>query len=146
MKGHSVQKQRRLQKEPRDYGYETVLYTMRYNNNLTIIIILQLRVCGMTKKRNSKGYCKTTEYVEVRVPATASYTDVATVSKGIVGLSTESVGVLTLFRIDGTVIPDSHVAPWTIDLKKSSSQIKLGVRGIFNFLHTNNIMHNSIIN
>ena len=41
---------------------------MHYNNNLTIIIILQLRVCGMTKKRNSKGYCKTTEYVEVRVP------------------------------------------------------------------------------
>ena len=33
---------------------------------------------------STKGYCKTTEHVKVRIPATASYTNVATVSKGIV--------------------------------------------------------------
>lgn len=92
-------------------------------------------MCGITSKQNSKGYGKATEYVEVRVQRNASYMDVATVSKSVVGLADEAIGVLSLFRSDGTVISDKNISPgspWTIggylkSLKKSSSQIKLGV-------------------
>ena len=94
----------------------------------------QLRMCGMTKNPSSAGYTKDTEYVEVRVKKNASYEEVASIAKGVVGLPDNDVGLLSLFRSHGTVVPDKSIADckWTIggylkSLNKSCSQIKLGV-------------------
>lgn len=88
----------------------------------------------MTKNPSSTGYTKDTEYVEVRVKKSASYEEVASTAKGVVGLPDKSIGILSVFRSDGTVIPDKRIADceWTIggylkSLNKSCSQIKLGV-------------------
>lgn len=136
IKGHSVQKQKRLQDVHPPEGYEMVnlalgMYT---THNIEYSNTTQLRMCGMNKNRSNTGYARSTEYVEVRVKKSASYVEVASTAKGVLGLPDENIGILSIFRSDGTVIPDKSIAEckWTIggylrSIRKSCSQIKLGV-------------------
>lgn len=93
----------------------------------------------MKKKRSNKGYTKSTEYVEVRVKRAASYEEVASTSKSVLGLPHQDTGMLSLFRCDGTLIPDKKILDntWTIGgyLRKSCSQIKLGVGYLMQVFH-----------
>ena len=95
----------------------------------------QLSVCGMAgTHRGKKRYSKCTPFVDVRVKKSAHYDDVARISKVDIGLQDKEIGMLSLFRSDGTVIPDKSTfdEQWAIcgylkSLKKSCSHIKLGV-------------------
>ena len=85
-----------------------------------------------------KGYVRSGDYVEVRVPKTAMYSQVAAHAVDILDIEEDDEergeGEPSLFRIDGTVVPDSPVnnLQWTVSrylssLRKSAGQLKLGV-------------------
>ena len=78
------------------------------------------------------------DYVEVRLPKTASYAAVAAHAIDVLQLEEEEEekdeGEPSIFRIDGTVVPECLIndLPWTIarylkSLHKSPGQLKLGV-------------------
>ena len=103
----------------------------------------------MERSRGRKcGFRKAGDYVEVRVPLSATYQDVVEAASLAVGiddcstseeeLSEHSQRDLSLFRIDGTRIPNSPLdlsTPWTIDsymstfpsYQRSGMAVKLGV-------------------
>ena len=105
----------------------------------------------MKRSRTRKsGYLKVGDYVEVRVPRTANYMEVANSAALAVGLIVpngssseeelleESRGELSLFRAEGTRVPNSafdQSTPWTIheymssfpSYKRNGIAIKLGV-------------------
>jgi hypothetical protein len=97
---------------------------------------LTLRVCPMGHSR--KGYVRCGDYVEVRVPKTASYAQVVSLALEVLDVEEdeedEGEAKPSMFRIDGTMVPDSPVnnLPWTVtrylkSLRKSAGQLKLGV-------------------
>ena len=85
-----------------------------------------------------KGYVRCGDYVEVRVPKTASYSQVVSHALEVLDVEEdeedEGEAKPCMFRIDGTMVPDSPVnnLPWTVarylkSLRKSAGQLKLGV-------------------
>ena len=78
--------------------------------------LVQLRICPMGYSR--KGYIKIGDYirigdsVEVRIPKMASYSAVATHAMEMLQLEEEGEkdGVPSIFRIDGTVVPESVIS------------------------------------
>ena len=93
---------------------------------------------------------KVSDYVEVRVPCTASYEDVAQSAAEAVGLNiphdssseeelpAESEGVLALFRSEGTSVQNCSIdasTPWSIheymssfpSYQRTGTAVKLGV-------------------
>lgn len=102
-----------------------------------------------TRTRKS-GYTKVGDYVEVRVPRRARYTEVVQSAALAVGLNEESSseeellatsqGELSLFRSEGTRVPDSPLdlstlTPWTVheymnsfpSYRRTGIAVKLGV-------------------
>ena len=87
--------------------------------------------------RSRKRYVRSGDYMEVTVPRCSTYDEVARAAFLVLDIQEEEEegeGRLTMFRIDGTVIPDGDIggAAWTIarylkSLNKSPGQIKLGV-------------------
>ena len=56
--------------------------------------------------RNRKGgYPRDGEYIEVRVKASSSYKELTEECKRVLELPGSSTGVLTLFRVDGIIVP-----------------------------------------
>ena len=90
----------------------------------------------MSKSR--KSYIRAGDYMEVRVSKNASYSQVVTRAVEVLGVEEEEddkgEGEPSIFRIDGTVVPDSTIneLSWTISrylqsLHKTPGQIKLGI-------------------
>ena len=89
-------------------------------------------------EHSRKGYVRCGDYVEVRVPKAASYSYVVSCALEVLDAEEDEEekgeGKPSMFRIDGTIVPDSPIddLPWTItrylkSLRKSAGQIKLGV-------------------
>ena len=106
------------------------------HNQTMFLLCIQLRICPMGHSK--KGYIRVGDYVEVRVSKSASYAAVANHSIEVLQLEEEEEqvgeGEPSIFRVDGTVVPDCLVSdlPWTISrylksLNKSPGQLKLGV-------------------
>ena len=84
-----------------------------------------------------KGYIRSGDYVEVRVPKSATYSEL--VGQAMKALDVEEdeeegEGRPSMFMIDGTVVPDCPInnLPWTVtrylkSLRRSPGQLKLGV-------------------
>ena len=88
--------------------------------------------------QSRKRYIRAGDYMEIRVVKTATYSEVVTCAIEALGVQEEEEqegdGEPRIFRIDGTVVPDSDISgvSWTIarylsSLHKSAGQIKLGV-------------------
>ena len=81
-----------------------------------------------------KGYVRCGDYVEVRVPKTASYSQVVSHALEVLEDEKEEEAKPSTFRIDGTMVPDflTNNLPWTVarylkSLRKSAGHLKLGV-------------------
>ena len=88
--------------------------------------------------QSRKRYIRDGDYMEVRVAKSATYSEVVACAIEALGVQEEEEqegeGEPRIFRIDGTVVPDSDIngVSWTIarylsSLHKSAGQIKLGV-------------------
>jgi hypothetical protein len=85
-----------------------------------------------------KGYIRCGDYVEVRVPKTASYSEVVSHALEVLDVEKdeeeEGEAKPSVFRIDGTMVPDSPInnLSWNVtrylkSLRKSAGQVKLGI-------------------
>lgn len=92
------------------------------------------------KNTRKKSYRKHGDYVEVSIPANASYSTVCKEAAETLQIHTPYEGCsLQMFRADGTVVSNRLIKtvhglekPWTIErymglLQRSASQVKLGV-------------------
>ena len=81
--------------------------------------------------RNRKGgYSRDGEYIEVRVKASSSYKQLTEECKRVLELPGSSTGVLTLFRVDGIIVPSQGfetLKSYFHGIKKTASQLKFGV-------------------
>ena len=68
-------------------------------------------------EHSRKGYVRCGDYVEVRVPKAASYSYVVSCALEVLDVEEDEEekgeGKPSMFRIDGTIVPDSPIVCWT---------------------------------
>ena len=89
----------------------------------------------MIKTKRGVGYAKSREFIEVQVSRSDDYESVIKEAMRVIRLEENGDEAdLTLFRSDGTIIPNKEInsLPWTVgnylrSMKKAASQVKLHV-------------------
>ena len=93
-----------------------------------------MRICRIVHS-HKKGYERDGGYVEVRMRRTLHYSSFAAEALEALNFEDEEGdGEPTIFRVDGTVVPEEAIndLPWTIGrylklIQKTPAQLKLGV-------------------